>query len=100
MSAGPDGRGPVPLAESIPQGGISDDELTLLALSLPEEFATPTAVEDPFARRMGVLPLFYMPAAAPGPRQRWMAYVALALIGVFLFATVLGYCLTDGVPLL
>jgi hypothetical protein len=86
--------------DTIPVGGISEEELTSLALSMPTDFTSATAVEDPFTRRPGVLPLFYMPAAAPGPRGRWMSLVAIALVSVFVLATALGYCLTDGAALL
>lgn len=43
------------------------------------------------------LPEAYLPPMMGGPQKPWIRVAALVVIGTFLFATVLGVCLTYGV---
>lgn len=43
------------------------------------------------------LPAAYLPPMMTGPRKPWIRVAALVVIGVFVFATVSGVCLTYGV---
>jgi hypothetical protein len=85
--------------EPIPRGGVSDAELELLWRGGSPDLVPADAVPDPFVRHRGVLPAIYLPDAAPGPHKRWMAWVAWLLVSVFITATLLGICLTDGIPI-
>lgn len=85
------------LPERIPLGGIDDIELERLALAATPDVVSPDAVVDPFLRHRGSLPAIYLPDAAPGPHPGWMSWVVWLLISVFLTATMLGFCLTDGI---
>ena len=63
--------------------------------------ADPMAVVDPNWLRLrgdSLLPTVYMPPPMAGERPGWMRVIALGLIGIFLFATALGVCLTYGPP--
>jgi hypothetical protein len=63
--------------------------------------ADPTAEVDPNWLRMradSLLPALYMPPTMAGARSAPVRFVASILIGVFLFATTLGICLTYGPP--
>ena len=63
--------------------------------------ADPEAVVDPnwlSLRGDSLLPTLYMPPTMTGPRPTWMRAMAVVLIGIFLFATALGVCLTYGPP--
>jgi hypothetical protein len=81
------------------EGGITDDELTALALAAdPDTPLDPAAWPDPAIRAHGPLPLAYMPPSSGGIRKhsRAMATVALILVAAFLVITVLGFCVTYG----
>ena len=59
------------------------------------------AIVDPNWLRLrgdSLLPALYMPPTMTGRRPTWMRAMAVVLIGVFLFATALGLCLTYGPP--
>lgn len=43
------------------------------------------------------LPAAYLPPMMAGPRKPWIRFAALMVIGVFMFATFSGICLTYGV---
>jgi hypothetical protein len=61
----------------------------------------PDAVVDPNWLRLrgdSLLPAVYMPPTMTGQRPTWMRAIAIVLIGIFLFASVLGLCLTYGPP--
>jgi hypothetical protein len=63
--------------------------------------AAPEAEVDPNwlqLRANALLPALYMPPTMNGRRSVPMRFVASILIGVFLFATTLGVCLTYGPP--
>jgi hypothetical protein len=63
--------------------------------------AAPDAVVDPNWLRLrgdSLLPTLYMPPTMAGQRPIWMRAMATVLIGIFLFATALGLCLTYGPP--
>jgi hypothetical protein len=42
--------------------------------------------------------MFYMPPTMAGSHSKPMRFVAAVVIGVFMFATTLGVCLTYGGP--
>ena len=46
--------------------------------------------------RSSKLPQAYLPAAMPGPQKPWVRAAATVVIGILMFATVLGICLTYG----
>lgn len=46
--------------------------------------------------RSSKLPQSYLPAAMGGPQKPWIRAVSAVIIGVFLFATFCGVCLTYG----
>jgi hypothetical protein len=61
----------------------------------------PHAVIDPHWLELqgdSLLPTLYMPPIMAGRHSPMMRLMALALIAVFLLATVLGICLTYGPP--
>jgi hypothetical protein len=63
--------------------------------------ADPTAEVDPNWLRLradALLPMFYMPPTMAGRRSMPIRIVAAVVIGVFMFATTLGVCLTYGGP--
>jgi hypothetical protein len=63
--------------------------------------ADPSAEVDPNwlqLRANALLPALYMPPTMAGERSLPMRVVAGVLIGVFMFATTLGICLTYGPP--
>lgn len=79
------------------EGGISEDELTALALACPaDQPLDPAASVDQVLLRRGTLPLAYMPPAAPGRHSRWFMVVALLLIAAFLTITGFGFCISYG----
>ena len=43
------------------------------------------------------LPASYLPPMMAGPQKPWIRFAALVIIGVFVFATLSGICLTYGV---
>jgi hypothetical protein len=55
---------------------------------------------DPHWQKLtsALLPAFYMPGTMNGKRSLPMRIIATVVIGVFMFATTLGYCLTYGAP--
>jgi hypothetical protein len=81
------------------EGGITDEELTALALAAdPDQPLDPGARPDPAIGDHGPLPLSYMPPAMSGPRERnrVMTFVALLLVTAFVVITALGFCMTYG----
>jgi hypothetical protein len=63
--------------------------------------ADPQADVDPNWLRLradSLLPMFYMPPTMAGSHSKPMRFVAAVVIGVFMFATTLGVCLTYGGP--
>ncbi len=82
-----------------PLGGISDDELTALALAA-DPAAVPAGVPDTLCLdgggRAGLLPAAYMPAPMPGAHPGWFRVVALILAVAFLTITAAGFCITYG----
>ena len=62
--------------------------------------ADPSAEVDPHWQKLttALLPAFYMPGTMNGKRSLPIRIVATIVIGVFMFATTLGYCLTYGAP--
>jgi len=86
-----------PAGGGLVEGGISDEELTALALAATgDERVDPCAGPDPLVLRPGALPRSYMPAAMPGPHGRWQAVVAVLLVAAFVTITGMGFCITYG----
>ncbi len=88
------GTGPV-----LVEGGITDEELTALALSAdPGQPIDPAARPDPAIRDHGPLPLTYMPPSmsGAGTRTTVTTIVALLLVTAFVVITALGFCMTYG----
>ena len=79
--------------------GISEAELTALALSAEEDQPLPAdAVPiDIYLSRFGPLPLWYMPPVARSGSGRWRRPVVLVVVGAFLLIDALGLCNTYGV---
>jgi hypothetical protein len=79
--------------------GISDDELTELALAADPEAALPAdAVPmDVHLSAFGSLPLWYMPPVARSGGGKWRRPIVLAVVGAFLLIDALGLCNTYGV---
>ena len=85
---------------AVPDSGITDDELTELALAadpsapLPED-AVPIGVH--LSRFTAPLPLWYMPPAVRSGGRRWRAPVVLAVVSAFLLIDAMGLCNTYGI---
>ncbi len=78
------------------EGGISDEELTALALAADGQVLDPAALPDPVLAQRGPLPLAYMPPAMGGRHGRGMAVAAIVVIAVLVTITMLGFCNTYG----
>jgi hypothetical protein len=85
---------------SIRELGISDEELTELALAADPD-APLSADAVPFhvhlAQFAAPLPLWYMPPVARSGGRRWKTPVVLAVVAAFLLIDALGLCNTYGV---
>lgn len=96
----------VTLGEVEMGGELSDEELAALALAAdPDAVLGPDAVsvweviDGPGCDGVGLLPGWYMPAAAANAEERrrwWKRPVALVLIASFLMVDALGLCITYG----
>ena len=89
------------LAEAVgPEGPLSDEELTALALA-----ADPDALIPDEAVPIGVhlallgpsLPLWYMPPAVSRGGRRWKAPFVVAVVAAFLLIDAMGLCNTYGI---
>jgi hypothetical protein len=89
------------LAEAVgPEGPLSDEELTALALA-----ADPDALIPDEAVPIGVhlallgpsLPLWYMPPAVSRSGRRWKAPFVVAVVAAFLLIDAMGLCNTYGI---
>ncbi len=79
--------------------GISDEELTRLALSAdPGLPLAPDAVPiSAYLEELpSLLPAWYMPGVMAHSGSRWRKVVILSVIGAFLFIEALGLCSTFG----
>jgi hypothetical protein len=82
-----------------PEGALTDEELTTLALAadpaapLPED-AVPIGIH--LARFGPSLPLWYMPAAVSRGGRRWKAPFVIAVVSAFLLIDAAGLCNTYG----
>jgi hypothetical protein len=93
VDGGPD-EGAVDAAE------ITDEELTALALAADPDAPVGDDAQ-PFSGGVGpsgLLPGWYMPAAATGSRGRTRRVVVAGLIGAFLLVNGAGLCVTYGFP--
>jgi hypothetical protein len=85
---------------SSPETGLTDEELTELALAadpgapLPVD-AVPIHVH--LAQFAAPLPLWYMPPIARAGGRRWKTPVVLAVVGAFLLIDAMGLCNTYGI---
>lgn len=87
-----------------PDGSISDQELTALALAADPGAVLPDgAVPFSLANASSpgdaqLLPDWYMPAPAPGvsARRGWRRRVAIGLVATFLLVNAAGLCSTYG----
>lgn len=88
---------------TVPEIGISEQELTELALAadpdrpLPADAVPVDVFLSQFAQVPTPLPLWYMPPVVRSGRRRWMRPVVLAVIAAFLLIDALGLCNTYGV---
>jgi hypothetical protein len=83
------------------EGGITEEELTRLALAADPLAADRLAVRaeavaDPMTSRGVDLPTYYMPQVMAGPRPGWFRAVAVVLVLGFATITALGFCITYG----
>jgi hypothetical protein len=89
----------VSIPDAVPDVGITDDELTALALAaqpnpvIPED-AVPIGVH--LSQLGAPLPLWYMPPVIRSGR-RWKAPVVLAVVLAFLLIDAMGLCNTYGI---
>ena len=85
---------------AVPDPGITDDELTELALAadpgapLPED-AVPIGVH--LSRFAAPLPLWYMPPVVRSGGRRWKAPVVLTVVSAFVLIDAMGLCNTYGI---
>ncbi len=83
-----------------PEGALSDEELTALALAadpdapIPDE-AVPVGVH--LALLGPSLPLWYMPPAVSRRGRRWKAPFVIAVVVAFLLIDAMGLCNTYGI---
>jgi hypothetical protein len=66
---------------------------------MTDEQLPPDAEVDPHyleLLRSSKLPAAYLPPIMGGPQKPWIRVAALVIISVFVFATMLGVCLTYG----
>ncbi len=88
---------------SIPELGISEQELTELALTadphtpLPADAVPVDVYLSQFSGFPAPLPLWYMPPVVRSGRRRWARPVVLAVVAAFLLIDALGLCNTYGV---
>lgn len=87
-------------AEFDPDDGLTDEELTTLALAadprapLPDD-AVPISVH--LARFGPSLPTWYMPAVVAHGGRRWKTPIVLAVVSAFLLIDAAGLCNTYGI---
>ena len=83
-----------------PEGALSDQELTALALAadpdapLPDD-AVPIGIH--LARLGSSLPSWYMPPAVARGGRRWKTPFVVAIVSAFLLIDALGLCNTYGI---
>ena len=83
-----------------PEGALSDQELTALALAadpdapLPDD-AVPIGIH--LARLGSSLPSWYMPPAVARGGRRWKTPFVVAIVTAFLLIDALGLCNTYGI---
>jgi hypothetical protein len=80
--------------------GITDDELTELALAADPDAPLPddAVPMDVHLSRFAVpLPLWYMPPVVRSGGRRWTTPVVLAVVGAFVLIEALGLCNTYGI---
>jgi hypothetical protein len=80
--------------------GLSDEELTALALAADPEAPLPAdavPLEVHLPQFSGALPLWYMPPVVRSGGGRWKRPVVLAVVAAFLLIDALGLCNTFGV---
>ena len=84
---------------SIPEPGVTDEELTELALAADLNAPIPAdavPIHVHLAQFAAPLPLWYMPPVARSG-GRWKTPIVLAVVGAFLLIDALGLCNTYGV---
>jgi hypothetical protein len=85
---------------SFAQHGLTDEELTRLALAadpaepLPDD-AVP--ISTYLSQRPAPLPLWYMPPVVRSGSRRWKIPIVLAVVSAFLVIDALGLCNTYGI---
>jgi hypothetical protein len=85
---------------SFPPGGLTDEELTRLALAadpaeaLPED-AVPMGTY--LSQVAAPLPLWYMPPVVRSGSRRWKLPIVLAVVSAFLVIDAMGLCNTYGI---
>ena len=82
------------------ESGVSDEELTALALAADPDAAIP-ADAVPFAEHTGTasdgpLPAWYMPAATAGLLTGWRRVPPAIVVGSLLVINACGLCITYG----
>ena len=85
----------------VAEGGVSDEELTALALAadpdLPVDRDAPPLADLVGPGTGGLLPAWYMPGVAGSYRlTAWRRSVALVIVAAFLLITAYGLCNTYG----
>jgi hypothetical protein len=90
----------VPVSDSSPQDGFTDEELTALALAAdPTEPLSEDAVPISayLSQIPAPLPLWYMPPVVRSGGRRWKAPVVLAVVSAFFLIDAMGLCNTYGI---
>lgn len=85
---------------SVPEPGITDEELTELALAADPNAPLPAdavPIHVHLTQFAAPLPLWYMPPVARSGGRRWKVPVVLAVVGAFLLIDALGLCNTYGI---
>lgn len=87
------------LTDEEPAAGLTDDELTALALAAdPDEPVAPDALPWDLhgSGQLCLLPNWYMPPVMAVRARGWRVPVVVLLIGAFLLVDALGLCFTYG----
>lgn len=85
---------------SVSDVGISDEELTELALAADPDAplaADAVPMDQHLSQFSGALPLWYMAPVVRSGGGRWRRPIILAVVGAFLLIDALGLCNTYGV---
>jgi hypothetical protein len=88
----------IPGWDELEEPGISDEELTALALAAdPDEPPDPGAVPFSVYPAAGLLPVSYMPPVTARGGPKWRASIALLVVVALLVIEAFGLCITYGV---